>query len=349
MGLKTLIAGMSQSGGVTTAAVAAAGAILYTTQTLSGAQSGQALANLSPTGGAITSKRLTLRAASNTGMEWVNSGNTSLASVWFDQDHGGAGVGELVLNGQQSIAFGPSDASTVGFITQLTSSGGAGGGGYVYLGRDGVPSGGATIKNSQFLMFNSGYYNGAAPVFTGFNLRSVALDTSGNVAARFAADSTNGNVTTAMGVQTPDGSRTLPGLSIGTTAMGFLKNGASLQIQSNGTDGYALFGGNLLDLKTGNMLFQATSGSGAGSLGIQVYYSTSGFWSNSSTDLRCSVNNADIWQATGTQFNVMSGIALQLGNAAVTGLIAGALAALTNASVTLKDSNGTTYRVPVIV
>jgi hypothetical protein len=38
-----------------------------------------------------------------------------------------------------------------------------------------------------------------------------------------------------------------------------------------------------------------------------------------------------------------------LGNVAVTGLSAGALAATTNASITITDSAGTVYRIPCIV
>lgn len=46
---------------------------------------------------------------------------------------------------------------------------------------------------------------------------------------------------------------------------------------------------------------------------------------------------------------INSGTSLQLGVAAVTGLGAGLLAALTNASITLKDSTGQTYRIPCII
>lgn len=45
---------------------------------------------------------------------------------------------------------------------------------------------------------------------------------------------------------------------------------------------------------------------------------------------------------------VASGKQLQLGNAAVTGLTPGALAALTTATITFTDSTGTVYRVPAI-
>lgn len=46
---------------------------------------------------------------------------------------------------------------------------------------------------------------------------------------------------------------------------------------------------------------------------------------------------------------VASGQALQLGNAAVTGLTAGVLAALTNATIVLTDSTGQAYRIPCII
>lgn len=45
---------------------------------------------------------------------------------------------------------------------------------------------------------------------------------------------------------------------------------------------------------------------------------------------------------------ISAGKTLQLGATAVTGLVAGALAALTNASLTLTDSTGTVYRIPCV-
>lgn len=46
---------------------------------------------------------------------------------------------------------------------------------------------------------------------------------------------------------------------------------------------------------------------------------------------------------------IKTGVALQLGNAAATGLVAGALAALTNATLVFTDDAGVVYRVPCIV
>jgi hypothetical protein len=46
---------------------------------------------------------------------------------------------------------------------------------------------------------------------------------------------------------------------------------------------------------------------------------------------------------------IASGGHLQLGNAAATGLTAGALAGTTNASIVIKDSTGQSYRIPCII
>lgn len=52
---------------------------------------------------------------------------------------------------------------------------------------------------------------------------------------------------------------------------------------------------------------------------------------------------------TGAGAAVASGKSLTLGNAAVTGLGAGVLAALTNASIVITDSAGQAYRIPCII
>lgn len=60
--------------------------------------------------------------------------------------------------------------------------------------------------------------------------------------------------------------------------------------------------------------------------------------------------NGDTLAATfGGAVTVASGSILKLGNAATTGLTAGVLAALTNATVVLTDSTGQAYRIPCII
>lgn len=51
----------------------------------------------------------------------------------------------------------------------------------------------------------------------------------------------------------------------------------------------------------------------------------------------------------GGKVTVVSGNAFQIGNAATTGLVAGALAALTNATIVIADSTGQAYRIPCII
>lgn len=60
-------------------------------------------------------------------------------------------------------------------------------------------------------------------------------------------------------------------------------------------------------------------------------------------------NGAVYAALTSTLFKLTSGVALQLGGAATTGLSAGALAATTNASIVIKDSTGQSYRIPCII
>lgn len=60
------------------------------------------------------------------------------------------------------------------------------------------------------------------------------------------------------------------------------------------------------------------------------------------------INSSEVVHLTATKLSLTSGVAFQLGNTATTGLIAGALAALTTASIVILDSTGTAYRVPCV-
>lgn len=51
----------------------------------------------------------------------------------------------------------------------------------------------------------------------------------------------------------------------------------------------------------------------------------------------------------GAGITISSGQVLKLGNAATTGLTAGVLAALTNATIVISDSTGQAYRIPCII
>lgn len=60
-----------------------------------------------------------------------------------------------------------------------------------------------------------------------------------------------------------------------------------------------------------------------------------------------SISGAGLLMATGV--TVASGSALKLGNSAVTGLVAGAVAALTTATIVIVDASGQAYRVPCVI
>ena len=60
-------------------------------------------------------------------------------------------------------------------------------------------------------------------------------------------------------------------------------------------------------------------------------------------------NSVSAFNVSSTKVKVASGLTFQLGNSAVTGLIAGSLAALTNATIIILDSTGQAYRIPCII
>ena len=65
--------------------------------------------------------------------------------------------------------------------------------------------------------------------------------------------------------------------------------------------------------------------------------------STSGTTMIGTINNATITTTSSTGFAISSGLALKLGNAYVAGAVVG------TGSITIQDSTGTTYRIPVLV
>jgi hypothetical protein len=96
---------------------------------------------------------------------------------------------------------------------------------------------------------------------------------------------------------------------------------------------------------TGGALNIGTRGTGTGTGGVINFQSHAAGSSGSTLGTLATVMSI----SSATLVTLASGVDLQLGNAATTGLSAGALAALTNASITLKDSTGQTYRIPCII
>ncbi len=81
------------------------------------------------------------------------------------------------------------------------------------------------------------------------------------------------------------------------------------------------------------------------SVGTSITIGSTG--GNGSLNFQCNgITYADIAPSL---LRCLSGTSFQLGNAATTGLGAGVLAALTNASIVIKDSTGQAYRIPCII
>lgn len=99
------------------------------------------------------------------------------------------------------------------------------------------------------------------------------------------------------------------------------------------------------DITGANLTIIAGNGTGAGGSGSLLFQTAPVAGSSSTVNTlatRLTIDNAG-------KVAVASGGAFQLGNAATTGLIAGALSALTTASIVIYDSTGTAYRVPCVV
>lgn len=132
------------------------------------------------------------------------------------------------------------------------------------------------------------------------------------------------------------------GLGTGVaTALGNTAGGAgSFALQSSLASYLPLAGGTM----TGGIGFSTTNtldiGTNSSTLAPRTVYAGTSFVGPTGT-FATAVNGGDV--------TVASGKVLTLGNAAVTGLTAGVLAALTNATVVITDSTGQAYRIPCII
>lgn len=148
------------------------------------------------------------------------------------------------------------------------------------------------------------------------------------------------------------------GLTIGTSQ---ITNGTNTRVlfDDNGVVGES--SGLTYTKATGLLTPTALAVTSAGTAGaptLSISNATTGFYSVSTTGLGISVGGtsradygittASVWTVN-AKLTVASGSAFQLGNAATTGLVAGTLAALTNATIVILDSGGQAYRVPCII
>lgn len=177
---------------------------------------------------------------------------------------------------------------------------------------------------------------------------SGAVSFSGTMKFGGTASSTTGYVPTATDADgnwtwqaAPGGSPALTATYIG------VGNGSNLL---SGTSDF-IFSGGALTLNSGSggvsiKLSGATNFSMVEQAGNDYYVSVN---SASGNCVFRPGNSTEVVRFTPTAVKIASGMDLILGNAATTGLTAGVLAALTNATIVIKDSTGQTYRIPCII
>lgn len=161
------------------------------------------------------------------------------------------------------------------------------------------------------------------------------------------------------------GALTALGINVGT-AGAFVVNGGALGTPSSGvaTNLTGLPIGGLTGLGTGVATALAANVTGSGGIALATSptfvtpvlgaasatsLAAATLNSGSATNLLLQYNATTTLSMTATGALVASGKTFTLGNAATTGLTAGVLAALTNASVVIFDSTGQAYRVPCII
>lgn len=164
-------------------------------------------------------------------------------------------------------------------------------------------------------------------------LQIVGSPTAGDV---WTATDTIGNGSWQPGGGTPSLTATNVGFGDGSNALTGTANltwsQSAKEFVIYNASGYAT---QYLVGQMGQLYFEANSDS---------YVSTGG-----SSSIIFRPGTVETLRMTTSGLLIASGKALQLGNAATTGLTAGVLSALTNASITITDSTGQVYRIPVII
>lgn len=186
------------------------------------------------------------------------------------------------------------------------------------------------------------------------NNAASTLTISGNFGTTFTVSGatsltlpTSGTLWGSAGVVAgPDGTAGAPAFSFASQpSMGMLRQGSNnLGLAVNSTVELAIIGGAII--VTGRVLVNEW-GSAAAPGYTWVGDADTGI-SHSANVQVFSANGVEQFRHNATDVIIASGIGFQVGNTAVTGLVAGALAALTTASIVIKDSTGTAYRVPCV-
>lgn len=158
------------------------------------------------------------------------------------------------------------------------------------------------------------------------------------------------------------GSAAAPPFSVGAANNGIYASSANiLDFSAGGTQTLRISASGFFvpvstgffELSSGGTFYIGNGTAGSDTKDTSLSRVSAGLWQMGTTANNASGSlNLTNLTATGTilggAVTVGAGLALKLGNAAVTGLTPGALAALTTATIAISDSTGTVYRVPAI-
>lgn len=184
----------------------------------------------------------------------------------------------------------------------------------------------------------------AASKLIGTDIATVGTLTAGAIGAGFTAIANSALANSAVTIGSTSVSlggtaATIAGLTLTAPALG-----AATATSINKVAITQPANGSTLTIPDGVTL---NAGAG-GTLGSNAFTSTA-FAPLASPTFTGTVTGPDASTWTSSGLTIASGKTLRLGNAATTGLTAGVLSALTNASVVILDSTGQAYRVPCII
>lgn len=210
----------------------------------------------------------------------------------------------------------------------------------------------ASVGNATSITSQTGtgttFAMSAGPTFTGV---------VGNAAGSVSAPSLSvGNATTGLysvsttgfGLSVNGTVRADYGITVGSfwtfnSAVAFNNNNLSniFSISVNGAISSATTGSFVLN--------QAAASATVPTISPNKADTTTGIGAQASGNISLISGGAEITRVVSGGLTIISGKALTLGNAATTGLTAGVLAALTNATIVITDSTGQAYRIPCII
>lgn len=187
---------------------------------------------------------------------------------------------------------------------------------------------------------------------------SVSVTTANGISGVVATATTTPAITLTLGAITPTSivaSGTITGGAFIPTSASAPSDG--MYLNSVGQTAFAAGGARIFFFNSTGLLMNNASGatltSSAASATVPTVIplrsdSGTGMGSSGTGNISFISGSAEKARITSVGVQVISGNQFQLGNSAVTGLVAGALAALTTSSIVIYDATGTAYRVPAI-